>query len=161
MAEQRPLVLLNGHLQQLPVGDDLTQHKALIVTAAGEVRQLSDAEDIFSFQPLVLIGSEIQELPVGDTLAGVSVIVDLTIHDITSGVVMGPYQNIVIQDLNADIIHGPSNGAISLAELTTSIVHGPSGGSISLAEMTVSVVHGPTQANVVMSDLTSAVILGS
>ena len=162
MAEQRPLVLLNGHLQQLPVGDDLTQHKALIITAAGEVRQLSDAEDIVSFQPLVLIGSEIQELPVGDTLAGVNIIVDMTIHDLTSAITHGPRTgSVVVMNTDVAIIHGPPATKIALNAVQGNVIHGPAFSKLTVTDLSSAIIHGPTNSNIVMQDLTAAIILES
>lgn len=72
MAEQRPIVLINGNLQQLPAGDNLSSH-SLIIQNAGIFEQLPVNADYSAYSPIVYIAGNYFELPDGDTLAGVPV----------------------------------------------------------------------------------------
>lgn len=67
MAEHRPIVVINGDLQQMPAGDLLSDHKVLILLN-GELKQLAAGADLTGYTPLILSGTDVYELPAGDTL---------------------------------------------------------------------------------------------
>lgn len=80
MADQRPLVLINGNLQQLPVGDDLSTHLA-IIQSSGHLEQLPGDTDYSLYSPLVFTGGNVSELPAGDTLLGIPAASSFIIDD--------------------------------------------------------------------------------
>lgn len=141
MAEHRALVLVNGDLQQMPVGDLLSNHKVLVVNS-GEIYQ-SNGTDYPVIKPLVMINNEISQLPDGDTLAGAGPTIDYTIDLATSYVLIGTPSNVVkVNEFRTYIVSGNNIKNVSLLAFKPYLVHGFSNTGASISAFPVHLVHG-------------------
>lgn len=141
MAEHRALVLINGDLQQMPVGDLLSNHKVLVVNS-GEIYQ-SNGTDYPVIKPLVMINNEISQLPDGDTLAGAGPTIDYTIDLATPYVIVGtPTDSIKMDKFQTYIVSGNSIANVSLIGFMPYLVHGSLNRKNSLQQFKTIGVHG-------------------
>ncbi len=131
MAEHRPLVLLNGHLQQLPAGDDLSTHLVLVVNA-GELEQYPAASDLSLVKPLVFAGGEVIQLPTGDTIAGiVAAANNLVDHSGTYAIFGASVSTIQVRNTRPFLIHGSFLNGVSSGFISTNVIHGTNNNGLS------------------------------
>lgn len=144
MPDRRPLILINGSLYVLPVGDDLVTHRPLVLEG-GELKQLDAVENPRDHAVLVYIDENqgIQEWNGFDILIGVVNPTDFNVHDIQT-----------------NMIAGIPEGQLACSELQTLIVAGAHATTFVVSELATGIITGAHSAAIVVQNLDGATIPG-
>lgn len=124
MAERRPLVLLNGVLQELPSGESLSSYLAT-KQVEGVFVQIPLANDPYTEKALVLINGVIHEIPAGDTLAGISIVIDVILNDISSFTIQGLSKDqVLFSDISGMVVGGLHQQKALISDISSMVIRG-------------------------------------
>lgn len=144
MPDRRPLVLINGSLYVLPIGDDLVMHRPLVLEA-GELKQLDAAENPREHAVLVFIDEEsgIHQWNGFDILIGVVNPTDFNVHDIQTNMIAGvPEGQIACSELQVLVIPGAHPTALTCSDMTCKAIFGIPTSHIAVTNLESNVISG-------------------
>jgi len=163
MPDRRPLVLINGSLYVLPVGDDLVTHRPIVLDG-GELKQLDAVENPRDHPVLVYIDEEsgVSQWNGFDILIGVVNPTDFNVHDIQTNMIAGiPTGHLACSEMQLHIVLGPATGQISMSDLSSNVTLGPSSGQISVVNLETATIPGVHPLVTSVSNIVGNVILES